>query len=229
MNPLFHCSRLKDICTKTRYKPNALGETAKAAVIEQFLYDHFNYKRTFATIDTINGQLMEAACIGMISSKYIKNEITLQDNELALIGTPDLYWPKERIIEVKTTRNPITFTKDCHTGPHVEWVYQVHGYMMLANLKRCRIHYFLVDTHESLKKPSWLHGYAALADDELERSIFSRAEQEYEMDNISNIPTSFRGYSWDIQFDEDLAENITKSVGLAIEYYRSLKYHLPNE
>ena len=78
----------------------------------------------------------------------VKNEESYEDEFFT--GTPDVIFPREKVVDIKSSWDCFTFPLFSDEVPNKDYFYQLQVYMHLTGLKQAELVYVLMETPEDL-------------------------------------------------------------------------------
>ncbi len=219
-------SQLGQIMTESR-KKGELSQTAKTAVLNQWLMDKYGYEERIYSDAMRKGLELEddavrvwsevaADGIHRVNSEWRRTlgQQVYYSNDY-VHGTPDIVTPSH-IEDIKCSMNLRTFftaelTKD--------YEYQLRAYMWLTGIQSARLVYVMMPDPEWMVNQRINRLQYLVPEDRLE------LEQKYviKQNNIvSQMPLSDRVRTFDVQHDEQIIESIIERINDCRTYYKSL-------
>lgn len=148
----FRASQLGKIMTSSRTKGEALGQTAKAYIIEKAKEDFYGYRTQLMNKYVLKGLEQEQDSIDLLNmvrfQKYVKNEQTAENEYLT--GCCDII-TEYSIIDIKSSWSLETFPStsyELNDMNQYEW--QGRAYMWLYDKPIFELCYVMVSTHPEL-------------------------------------------------------------------------------
>ena len=205
----FRCSALGKLMVNPRSKSETLSETTKTYLKQLHKEEVFGKKKEITSKHMEKGIEVEEASITLLTDVtgflFIKNK-ERRSNDF-ICGTPDNTQGKIR--DIKSSWSMDTFPIYETDIPNKDYFWQLQGYMMLWGFDSAELCYCLVDTPEMLimdemRKQSWKHGYIELPE-EMENEIRNNM-------TFSDIPKEYRVKTFDVQFDEEVIQNLEDRI-----------------
>ncbi|MBU6431483.1 hypothetical protein KGQ29_03860 [Patescibacteria group bacterium] len=223
---LFHPSSLGQLMTNSRSKSDPLGETCKSKLLEIWVEEKFNRKKTIANKWIEKGLLVEEDSLTLYSrctKKFFKKNKEQISNDW-FTGTPDII-EKDCIIDIKSSWDLHTFLKANFDDVNKNYFWQGQAYMDLTGIKKFKLVYCLINTPEQIindekRKLGWLMGTATDTD---QKCIDAFSELEKEM-IFDDIPMGERFFEIEIDYNEEMMAKAKEKLVLCREYIKSLKF-----
>lgn len=216
--------------------PPSLGEGAKSWIREQWLQKEYGFKKPLFTRELMKGNMLESAAINLLdeiipagfrhkNKKHFENEF--------FRGTPDIDLSKsdDLVEDIKCPWSIKTyFEKDCDEQIKDPIYYgQLQVYMNLTGAKKARLVYCLLNTPPELlegekRKFASLFGiykedFPFDFEDDYEEAV-AKIDSNH---NYDHIPNAQKLKYVDIEYNEEYILKLQMCVGLAREYYHTLK------
>lgn len=221
------CSSLGAIMTNGRGKSEELGETAKAALLENFIEAKYGRTKDVETRYMEKGRAVEEDSITLYSrltkTFLKKNDQRLEDDWLT--GEPDAYLGEtiskaDVIIDTKSSWDLFTFWKAKIGDVNKAYYYQLQGYMSLTGAKEGRLVYCLINTPESLilREIDRLRYKMDLIDAMASPEYIAACTEIDRNMNFDDIPMKERCFEVRIARDNDAIKAIRDRVELCREW-----------
>jgi hypothetical protein len=234
MEFIARCSKLGDLMTRAR-AGDGLSETAKTYILENFLYNKYDYVESVTTDAMLKGIMLEDDAAALITEVMNDNQLRItsrvrmhkygvkyvEDPQQEsygyandyIKGSPDVILP-DTIEDIKVSQNLKTFVTSALT-PAYEW--QLRGYMWLTGRKHARLIYCMMPDPDwmiarKIKPLTYWEDYPH----EMEARIMSNARV------ANRIPKDKRIRVFEIEHDDDKVEQIIAQVEKARVYFNHL-------
>ncbi len=209
------CSALGQLMTPARSKSESLSETAKTFLVTWYKEKLYSRRKEIQSKYMTKGNTCEDGSIayinGLYKTDYAKNEQYYNSDYIN--GTPDIL-TEDTVLDIKNSWDFTTFPLFSKSLPNKDYMWQVQGYMMLTGKRKGGIIYTLMD----------------LPDDQIEAEyrrtggtglVTTEFKQNYK---YGDVPTELRVKRFDIDYSEDLANDIIAKVEEARKFIRTLRY-----
>tara|TARA_R100001443_G_scaffold73728_1_gene81618 strand:- start:3208 stop:3894 length:687 start_codon:yes stop_codon:yes gene_type:complete len=222
------CSALGKIMTNARSKSEVLSKTCKTYLQELAIEEMYGIKKEFSSRYTDKGNDVEDDSIVLVQDVlnlgFIdKNEENLNNDYLT--GTPDVN-TKDVLLDVKSSYDGTTFPWFEKQIPNKSYYYQLMGYMALTGKSQSLLVYCLTNTpiqivEDEIRRAHWQHHL-------IDENEDLRAEVEAKH-NFDHIPTEKRIKTFEVNYDEEVIQEIYKRIEECRKYYKDLINQLTNE
>jgi hypothetical protein len=218
------CSSLGCLFTepvsKADKEAGVLSKTAKTHLIEVYAKELWGVEKDIVTQKMRKGTDAEEDGITLLSrvdkAFYVKND-ERKENEW-ISGHADIV-EEDIITDLKLSWDAFTFLPKMMDEPEKNYLYQLHGYMMLWDKQGARISYALVDTPQNIidgEKYRLLKNMDVISEESPE---YIRAAEKLEASmKFSHIKPEHRVIHQIIDRNEEIIQKIPQKVQKAREY-----------
>lgn len=150
----------------------------------------------------------------------LKNEEFFEDDYFC--GTPDVILADE-IIDMKNSWDETTFPLFEKGIPNMDYFYQLQVYMHLTGKRKARLIYYLSNTPDNLIEREARFDCIKRGFDEMDNETY---EQFYANMTYDNVPDKLRIKVYNIEYDENIIEELQKRVDLCRTYISELSRNI---
>ena len=141
------------LMTNPRKKGEVLSETTKTYLQEWTKEQIYGVKHVITSKYLTKGIEVENDSISFAEKVLgwnfaVKNEESYEDQFFT--GTPDVIFPREKVVDIKSSWDCFTFPLFSDEVPNKDYFYQLQVYMHLTGLKSAELVYVLMETPEDL-------------------------------------------------------------------------------
>ena len=141
------------LMTNPRKKREVLSETTKTYLQEWTKEQIYGVKHVITSKYLTKGIEVENDSISFAEKVLgwnfaVKNEESYDDDFFT--GTPDVIFPREKVVDIKSSWDCFTFPLFADEVPNKDYFYQLQVYMHLTGLKEAELVYVLMETPEDL-------------------------------------------------------------------------------
>jgi len=212
-------SQIGSIMTNPKSKTESLSQTAKDAVLNQWIKDKFNREKEINSLPIKKGILNEEMGITMLSLHL--NDMLLKNQEKKendfITGTCDIIHD-DIVYDIKCSYDLWTFAK---ANISKDYYWQLQGYMWLWNLKKARLVYVLTDAPDSVLDAEVRSAVWRLDGNDVD--IIEVQKQISNQLTYQDIPNEIKIKFFDVDYNESDIDEIKNRIQLCREYYDSLK------
>jgi hypothetical protein len=224
------------IMTNPRSKSEVLSETCKTRIEEKFIEDQFGVKKSFWSKETNKGLECEEESIKFLAKQKdlfgAKKNETRFENE-TFIGTPDLIF-NGVVYDIKTSWSLFTFPMFDDEIPTKDYIFQLQAYLNLTGLKKAKLVYVLTNaTEEMIQDELYRRCLRAKVFDK-SPEIAAKMEEELEAQvrkemTFDHVPAELRIKCFDLEYSEEIIEQMKARVALCQEHYDTLLEKITNQ
>lgn len=141
------------LMTNPRKKGEVLSETTKTYLQDWTKEQIYGVKHVVTSKYLTKGIEVENDSISFAEKVLgwnfaVKNEESYEDEFFT--GTPDVIFPREKVVDIKSSWDCFTFPLFSDEVPNKDYFYQLQVYMHLTGLKQAELVYVLMETPEDL-------------------------------------------------------------------------------
>jgi hypothetical protein len=141
------------LMTNPRKKGEVLSETTKTYLQDWTKEQIYGVKHVITSKYLTKGIEVENDSIAFAEKVLgwnfaVKNEESYDDDFFT--GTPDVIFPREKVVDIKSSWDCFTFPLFADEVPNKDYFYQLQVYMHLTGLKEAELVYVLMETPEDL-------------------------------------------------------------------------------
>ena len=153
MNFKLRASAAGKLMTNPRKKGEVLSETTKTYLQDWTKEQIYGVKHVVTSKYLTKGIEVENDSISFAEKVLgwnfaVKNEESYEDEFFT--GTPDVIFPREKVVDIKSSWDCFTFPLFSDEVPNKDYFYQLQVYMHLTGLKQAELVYVLMETPEDL-------------------------------------------------------------------------------
>lgn len=230
--PIYRASEAHYLLGRGRTKAPSLTQSAKSWLLEVWLRENVGYSPEVHSKQMWKGREVEDQALALYAKHYndgvpvFKNETRITAGQLS--GECDARNREaKRIIEIKNSYSPLTFMR-ADIDP--KYMAQVQTYMHLHGYEQAHLVYCLLDL------PDWLYQdelrkycyQAQILDPEAPeyREELERHRRGFIYSDNAAMPEAKRIKVYEIDYDQQIMDQILEGIELANDYYASLDLNM---